>query len=255
MIETLDRYFSVYLDHPISQVKPGEVIAVASSRREREEVGWGYTVAIWVHLWQARAIISVRPDLFEKLQALLAERPAPEELRTPEWRTRLGSLLKPGEQSRLVHVLYCRPERLRLFTRPECRQLREADVEAFVKLKLTLYPECDPECLATDILRNIRDGIAFGCFHEGQLVSVTEAPAIGHMQDLIEELGVDTLPEYRGRGYGKAVVSATTKAILDLGRIPVARIGAANEPALRLAASVGYEKYADIIEFSPDRID
>lgn len=131
----------------------------------------------------------------------------------------------------------------------ECRRLQDSDVELFVKMKLDLYPECDPDDLATEIQRNIKDGITFGVFQEGKLVSVSEASAIGHMQDLIEEVGVETLPEYQGRGYGKTVISAMTKAILDIGRIPIYRCSSKNEGSIRLAKAIKYEKYADIIQF------
>jgi predicted GNAT family acetyltransferase len=116
-------------------------------------------------------------------------------------------------------------------------------------MKLHLNPNCDPDSLARGIKRNINDGIAFGVFLKGELVSVSDAPAIGPMQDEIEEMGVETSPDYQRRGYGKTVISAMTRAILDIGRVPVCRCGANKEASLRLARAVGYMKYADIIQF------
>ncbi len=80
-------------------------------------------------------------------------------------------------------------------------------------------------------------------------MSVSDAPAIGPMQDEIEEVGVETSPNCLRRGYGKAVLSSMTRAILDIGRVPVCRYGANKEASLRLARAVGYMKYADIIQF------
>jgi GNAT superfamily N-acetyltransferase len=250
MLESIvDQYFSVYLGYPISQVREGQVISVSCKRRLKPGIGWGYTVTILVHISRQRAIISVRPDLFEALKKVLAEGVTPTELYTLEWRKKIGSLIGSEEIGTLTHVLYCSPKYWRLFRVHGCRRLEDSDVESFVKLKLDLYPECDPECLARDIQRNIKDGIAFGVFQEGKLISVSEAPDIGHMQDLIEEVGVDTHPKYRRRGYGKAVISAMTKAILDIGRIPIYRCDPQNEASVRLAKAIGYKKYADIIEF------
>lgn len=247
--EIVDQYFSVYLGYPISQVGRDRVIPVSCKRRLKPEIGWGYTVAIWVHIFRQRAVISVQPNLFEALKKILAEGAMPDRLCTLEWRKKIGSLIRSKEIGTLNHVLYCSPERCQLFQVQGCRRLEDSDVEAFVKMKLNLYPECDPECLARDIRRNIRDGIAFGVFQKEKLVAASEAPGIGHMQDLIEEVGVDTLPEYRRRSYGKAVISSMTKAILDIGRIPIYRCNPKNEASVRLAKRIGYERYADIIEF------
>lgn len=247
--EIVDQYFSIYLCYPISQVKEGQIIPAPCNRRLRPEIGWSHTVAIWVQIFRERAVISIRPDLLEPLKRLLIKAPEPSQLYTLEWQKKIGSLISLEETVGLVHVLYCTPGNLRLFQVPECRKLRDSDIELYVKTKLDLYPECDRNSLVRDIQRNIKDGIAFGVFQEGRLVSVSEAPAIGNMQDLIEELGVDTLPEFRRRGYGKAVISLMTKAILDVGRIPIYECSFKNEASIRLAKAVGYEKYADIIEF------
>jgi len=247
--EIVDQYFSIYLCYPISQVEESQIIPVSCNRRLKPEVGWSHTVAIWVQIFRERAVISIRPDLFESLKKILIVVPEISQLYTLEWRKKIGSLIGSEETDGLVHVLYCTPVHLRLFQVPECRKLQDSDIELYLKMKLDLYPEYDSNYLVRDIQRNIKDGIAFGVFQEGRLVSVSEAPAIGHMQGLIEEVSVDTLPEYRRRGYGKAVISAMTKAILDIERIPIYECSFKNEASIRLAKAIGYEKYADIIEF------
>jgi len=247
--EILDQYFSVYLDYSVSKVECGQIILVSSKRRLRREIGWSHAVAVWVHIKGERAIISVRPDLFKSFKKMLREGLTLSQIYTLKWRKLIGSLTPSKETGALVYVLYCKPENLRLFHTPECRKLQGSDAVHYVRMKLDLYPGCDPKLLTKNIRRNIRDGIAFGVFQEGKLVSVSEAPPIGHMQDMIEEVGVDTLLKYRRRGYGKAVISATTKAIFDIGRIPIYRCSSKNVASIRLAKTVGYEKYADIIQF------
>jgi len=247
--ETVDRYFSVYLGYPVSQVKPGEVVPVSCKRRLKPEVGWRYAVVIWAQIFRGRAVISVRPDLFRALKRLLAERPTPRKLCTVKWCKKVGSLAGREGIGRLERVLYCDLEHHHPFDIPECRRLRVSDVGRFVEMKLHLNPNCDPDALARDIKRNITDGIAFGVFLKGDLVSVSDAPAIGPMQNEIEEVGVETSPDCLRRGYGKAVLSSMTREILDIGRVPVCRYGANKEASHRLARAVGYMKYADIIQF------
>jgi hypothetical protein len=114
-----------------------------------------------------------------------------------------------------------------------------------------MWPELDVPCEINDVRRNIEDGIAFGVFKDGDIVSAASAPAITHMQNLVEEPGVETAPRHRGSSYGKAVLSAMTQEVLGLGREPVYRTSVENSASVRLATSVGYKKIADSIEFIP----
>lgn len=252
MIKTsdiLDQYFSMYLGYPASQVKKGQIVPVSCKRRLKPETGWSFTVALWVQVFRGRAVISVHPGLFRALKGLLAERPTSRELCTLKWRKKMGFLTGREDIGRLERVLYCDLEHHHPFGGPECRKLRDSDVKRYIEMKLHLNPNCDSDSLARGIKRNINDGIAFGIFQKGKLVSVSDAPAIGPMQDAIEEVGVETSPDCQGKGYGKAVVSEMTRAILDIGRVPVYRCGSKNEASLRLARAVGYMKYTDNIQF------
>jgi RimJ/RimL family protein N-acetyltransferase len=65
-----------------------------------------------------------------------------------------------------------------------------------------------------------RDEIAdaFGCILEGKIVSAAQVEA--SPADFAWEYGVDTLPEYRCRGYATAVARAATAFIIEQGRVP-----------------------------------
>jgi len=62
-------------------------------------------------------------------------------------------------------------------------------------------------------------------------------------------IGVVTHPAYRGRGYGRAVVSAATAQALEAGFIVLyqtllANAPSANAPSVDLATGLGYQPYA-----------
>lgn len=183
------------------------------------------------------------------LEPLLASCNKPANLLSFEWRKKVADAISAPYVPDITRLLYCQPERLRAFECEGSRRLELADIPLFVRMNQALYPACDSACLAEDLRRNIQDGIAFGVFQDGVLVGAAEAPVVAHMQDEVEEVGVDTLPGYRGRGYGKTVVSGATKAILELGRVPIYRSSITNEPSLRLASAVGYTKHADKVGF------
>jgi len=57
-----------------------------------------------------------------------------------------------------------------------------------------------------------------------------------------EVAAVATLPQYRARGYGKAVVSFATAAILEAGRVATCTMRADNGAMIRTAEAVGFQQ-------------
>ena len=53
--------------------------------------------------------------------------------------------------------------------------------------------------------------------------------------------GICTHPEYRGRGYAKAIKGALTNMILERGEIPFLHVSVNNSPALKLYEKLGYK--------------
>ena len=81
----------------------------------------------------------------------------------------------------------------------------------------------------------------FGCFAGGELA----AAGMGEPRDeALWHIGIVTHPSYRGRGYGRAVVSAITSHGLELGRVPWYQTLDANTPSIAIAQSVGFTRYA-----------
>ncbi len=58
--------------------------------------------------------------------------------------------------------------------------------------------------------------------------------------DYVEVSTVCTHPDYRGRDYGKSVVSAVMQGILEGGRTPFLGVNADNLPAIRLYERLGF---------------
>jgi len=56
-------------------------------------------------------------------------------------------------------------------------------------------------------------------------------------------LGVFVKPEHRRKGYGKAVVSAATREVVDGGGLALWNARGSNVASLRLCQSLGYEKF------------
>jgi len=81
----------------------------------------------------------------------------------------------------------------------------------------------------------------FGCFVDDRIVA-----AARYRQVWAEtaHIGVVTHPAHRGRGYGRAVVSAATAAALAVGFIVLYQTLLENAPSVALATALGYHLYA-----------
>ena len=71
----------------------------------------------------------------------------------------------------------------------------------------------------------------------GNIASVAAACADS---DIMWQIGVDTIPEYRNKGIGKAVVSAITQYILQRGIVPYFSTNTSNLGSRRIATALGY---------------
>lgn len=83
--------------------------------------------------------------------------------------------------------------------------------------------------------------VVFGCFDGDELA----AAGMGEPRNgALWHIGIVTHPSYRGRGYGRAVVSAIAAYGLDLGLIPWYQTLQANISSITVARSLGFSQYA-----------
>ncbi len=107
-------------------------------------------------------------------------------------------------------------------------------------------------CNNTDWLREYFDemvqyGLCVGIFENSKLVSCSDAPGMPYMQETVQEIGVNTLPEYRGRGYASEVCIKCVKSIIKLGKCPIWSTEIDNAASQKLADKVGFVKFAETL--------
>jgi GNAT superfamily N-acetyltransferase len=88
------------------------------------------------------------------------------------------------------------------------------------------------------------DQSAAGAFDGERLVAVAGYEIWGGS---IAHIGVVSHPHYRGKGYGKAVVSKLTKEVLNRGVVPQYQTLDVNKPSMELADRLGFERYATTV--------
>jgi RimJ/RimL family protein N-acetyltransferase len=83
----------------------------------------------------------------------------------------------------------------------------------------------------------LEDGVVAAAVVDGAVVSIAHTSSIS---DLHADIGVATLPAFRGRGYATVAASIVARAIQARGLTPVWSCGEDNQPSLRIAARLGF---------------
>lgn len=123
--------------------------------------------------------------------------------------------------------------------RPSSIPARVLSADDSVALK-TLEEACSPDDWSHGGMDTAPDPV-FGTFQDGQLV----AGANNEMwTPNIASPGIVTHPNFRGRGFGTAVLSAACEYGLGLGHLMLYQTLEENSGAVRAAEGIGYQKFA-----------
>jgi RimJ/RimL family protein N-acetyltransferase len=114
----------------------------------------------------------------------------------------------------------------------DVRHLTLGDAAAFTEFE-TIAPAQDRD----DAYVELDHWAVFGAFVRDRLVSVASAYPWGGAQ--IADIGVLTLPEFRGRGHARAVVRALCRHAATQGYEPQYRCQLDNEPSIAVAKTAG----------------
>jgi len=184
---------------------------------------------VWLFRHHASLCLSVPPDSVKGIQAVVPAYTVESLFSEAGIRALLGPrierIIGPAYQG------YVERPQFRSAPHPGVRVLSRADRAALQQLA----DACEVDAWE-------HAGIAFdephvfGCFVDDHVVAAA--------REQTTHIGVVTHPAYRGRGYGRAVVSAATAQGLEAGFIVLYQTLLANAPSVALATGLGYQPYA-----------
>ena len=132
---------------------------------------------------------------------------------------------------------------LRLATSPARRSMNsQAIVRSLTPDDSELVAAFDP-AYVSDLL-NPACHPCIGVLVDGRLLSLAHS---SRRTEEACELGIETRPEARRKGYALAATTAWSAAILQEGLTPLYSAHAENAPSLRLAAAAGYRAFAHVV--------
>jgi hypothetical protein len=235
----LDLYMGLRLEADLAALNPGRVAVVESPRRLKKELSYGYLHALWwVWMTDGRSAVSVPPGAEGAVRAVVSDTRSPDDMLAPGLAARLAApvdraLIAHGLDAtdRTIHAVRfaCNAALLHRHRCAECRRITDESVPPAEGLSLPTH--CFP------------DGIVYAVVADGHVASIAHAHRSHLMEDRVADLGVETAPAYRRRGYARTAVCAVVQHITSGGGEAIYGTGPGNAASIATARSVGFAPY------------
>jgi hypothetical protein len=129
--------------------------------------------------------------------------------------------------------------------------LDENHYEMYIEFFKKTNPNCiDCSWVKEYYLEIVSKKYCHGIVIDNKLVSATDAPDMPFMKENVQEIGINTLKEYRGRGYAEKVCLSLIKELLSKNICPMWSTAFDNIASDKLAKRIGFEKFADVLTIS-----
>lgn len=228
--ETTEAFYSRFVCTDISKLGEG-VHFICSPDRDEEMRGFGCRYSVYILKKGGLCAAAYSPEyeaFFEGLRGKTADE--------------LIEAVKKELRLRELELFVFGGEKVKDLS--GARLLEKGDYPLYEEFFRATNPDSDPEGWLRDYFEEKAEkGLFAGCFEDGRLVSVCDAPDVPYMEGRVQHTGIMTLPEERGKGYGKAAAALSTHHLIELGICPQWECGADNEASAALAKSIGYEEY------------
>ena len=243
-LDIVDQYWSKHLGYDIRKIKAGEAYIVGRDIPYKRDEAAERRSLIYVMASLNRYLVSAQRELVSKLHEIIDSLPEPAALMQEETQSHLKRVCQE-----ILHIR--RPLRIYSGVKFYCDEVALIPCESSNVKPVTL--EMAEEVIrylsegGPDLEYAIQEGTLFVWYEAGVPVSYcgTVRPVTYMLDQVARVGGIFTLKEYRRRGFAKAVLSATTKAVTDSGRIALYGTYDSNIASINTALSAGYKKYCD----------
>jgi len=238
-----NEYYSKWLGVSPEIINTNGVIFIESSERDKCQAGYSYTFDVYTYITNNLIIVSYTKRLSDKIEKMKQE--VHLGMTTEEVTNIMESVFNTNVKK---HMKFCYNKPLSNIDTINTVKLFEADYPKYLEFFRTQNPNAKADGWLHKYFNCIsRSGLAFGIFENNKLVSATDKPDMPYMANKVQEVGINTLPEYRGKGYSKSAILACIKAIIEEGKCPQWSCATNNTISEKLAYEVGYKKLADVL--------
>lgn len=242
-LENVMRYYAAWTDvEPEDFIRPG-YRAMASPKREQRQDGYATNYLLYGLVHDASIVLSYSSSVAANVLAL-----------SKVDRDNLVPALQKqfGQRVQCRRVFYYDSTTIAIDTGPASALTKDhySDYERFF---IEGHPGLTIEGWLKDYFGYLcENGLCFGLYVDGLLVSATDAPSIPYMPDVIAEPGINTLPAYRCQGYARTVCAAFIKVQLLAGKTTIWTCRQENAASIGLARSLGFISFAELYTVEGD---
>lgn len=240
-LKVTKAYYSHWLGVDIDSVRKHDVLFTYSEICNSAQAGYSRPFDLFLFKTEDRLIISYGNKACENISSLQSA----------------VSCLSSVEdiQDKAVEIFQTQPAHAvkYLFIRPPVIQtnaisLTTDDYDDYLDFFRHQHPDCrDADWVYDCFIENIKRAGLFAIKADGKIVSCASAPMMPFLIDMVQEIGADTLPEYRRKGYSTAACAACVEAILKSGKCPLWSTSIDNKASQKLAVKIGFAKFADVL--------
>lgn len=245
-VKITNEYYSKWLGvMPECMYKNG-VIFIKSQQRDQKQTGYSCVFDVYAYVTSDLIVISYSKRISVKIEEMKKKVVAG--MTTKE----VAKLIENTFNKKVnCNIKFCFKNSINKNNSTDTIKLTESDYAKYLQFFMTENPNANVDGWLKEYFNDIcKSGFAIGIFEDGKLVSATDAPSMPYMEDKIQEVGINTLPEYRRKGYAKLVTLECIKSIIESGKCPLWSCNINNISSEKLAYSVGFRKLADVLTIS-----
>jgi len=115
---------------------------------------------------------------------------------------------------------------------------------------LSCFPGSKIDWLEEYFIQMVQFGHCVGIYEDDCIVSCTDGPSMPYMTDKVQEIGINTLPKYKGRGYATIACVKMAENIVANKKVPQWSTSSSNTASQKLAEKVGFDRLADVLSLT-----
>jgi len=242
-VDITNEYYTKWLGVEKTVLNKSGVIKVYSEERNKKQIGYSKKYDLFIFCQDTKVIISYGDSVADTIDDLVNE------IKTAgNMQDIIEAIEKQYNKVPTHNIKFVYNQIPNIDS--HAKQLTYTDYELY----RDFFLKCNP-CENCDWLKEYYDGmvekeLCFGVFENGIIVSATDLPNMPYMQQKVQEIGINTLPEYRGKNYATIACVTAVEKMISKDIYPQWSTSVHNIASQQLAYKVGFNKFADTLTIS-----
>ena len=235
------KYYAEWLDISVGRFDERGIVLIETEKRRICPTGHSKNLELYCAAFSDSLFISFSPELNKTIRF---EKIFNQNTGVAEGVVKLNSLFSNKLIHRRAHYYTVIPKNINLSKAVKLQKEQYDDYYAFF---MDQHPNSSPdEWLNEYYVYLVENSRCYGIYENGVLASVTGAPDVPYMQEIITEPGIETLPQYKNKGYASAVCIKYLQHALNKNEVPIWTCLNNNAASCKLAEKIGYKHLCDL---------